>query len=271
MKFEELLRRKKKYLNLGALKNTHPSKNYENYIGINPPGRFQNRVIDLSTGKVVNHPDNHGENKSPLEKEIAKHKIEIAKHINVLRRGGGSSGVARHQWAIAKYRAAIVKCRAAIAKEFKPYSINHDIETPFPLPDNCIDRIHSEDCFEHIEETKYPQILNELYRILKPGGLFRLAVPDYMNPKDRFCLEKGFDPRNNLHVTLTTYKLLRPYLDGSPFQVEYLHYWSDEETFVKNTIDYSKGYIRRTPDNDVRSTEEDPLHVTSFVCDLTKQ
>ena len=38
-----------KYLNLGALKNTHPNPKYINYIGINPPGKFQNKIIDLET------------------------------------------------------------------------------------------------------------------------------------------------------------------------------------------------------------------------------
>ena len=141
---------------------------------------------------------------------------------------------------------------------------------PFPLPDNSVDRIHSEDCFENIEIIKYPTILKELYRILKPGGLFRLAVPDYMNPKDRFCLEKGFDPRNNLHITLTTYNLLKPVLEDSPFNVEYLHYWKDENEFIQNNIDYTKGYIKRTPDNDDRNKGENKLYVTSLVCDLTK-
>lgn len=32
---------------------------------------------------------------------------------------------------------------------------------------------------EHIKYTDLPDILNEIYRILKPGGLFRLSVPDY--------------------------------------------------------------------------------------------
>ena len=91
-----------------------------------------------------------------------------------------------------------------------------------------------------------------------------------MNPKDKFCLEKGHDPRNNLHITLTTYNLLKPYLEQSPFNVEYLHYWKDEDTFVQNDIDYSKGYVSRTPDNDERNKSGNKLHVTSFVCDLTK-
>ena len=268
MDFEKFMQLEEKYLNLGALKNTHPDKNYLNYIGINPPGRFQNKVVDLETGKVINHPDYHPQNDAT--KDITKYEDKIAKHEAVIKSGGGSSGITAHMKEIVKYKDEITKCKKLAPKSITPYSIFHDIETPFPLPDNCVDRIHSEDCFEHIEETQYPHILNEIYRILKPGGLFRLAVPDYMNPKDRFCLEKGFDTRNNLHLTLTTYKLLKPYLDKSPFHVNYLHYWKDNDTFLSNKIDYSKGYIRRTPDNDERNKNGNPLYVTSFVADLIK-
>ena len=220
MDWETFLDRSPKYLNLGALWNVHPHEHYNNYVGINPPGRFQNKVIDLTTGALIDHPDTNRD----------------------------------------------------IAFEPKPlpYSLHHDIEKPFPIPDNSVDRVHSEDCFEHIEISKYPSILKEIYRILKPGGLFRLAVPDYMNPKDRFCIEKGYDPRNDLHITITTYELLKPILEASQFKVEFLHYWKDESQFVMNDVDYSKGYVKRTPDNDSRNTQDDPLLVTSIVCDLTK-
>jgi len=221
MNFEKFQQLKFKYLNLGALKNTHPNKNYLHYIGINPPGRFQNKIVDFKTGLLILHPDNKNAKNTKKLKPL-------------------------------------------------PFSIFHDIETPFPLPDNSVDRIHSEDCFEHIEITKYPTILKELHRILKPGGLFRLAVPDYRNPKDRFCLQKGFDPRNNLHITLTTYDKLKPILENSPFRVNYLHYWKNDNEFVQNDIDYTMGYIKRTPDNDERNKGENKLYVTSLVCDLTK-
>ena len=224
MDFQKFQQLNLKYLNLGALKCVHPNKKYLNYIGINPPGKFQNKIIDYETGLLINHPLNTG----------LKNGCNINKLNNI------------------------------------PNIIFHDIETPVPLPDNCVDRILSEHCFEHIEITKYSQILKELYRILKPGGFFRLAVPDYMHPNHKHCLVKGYDTRNNLHITLTNYYLLTPFLNDSSFKVEYYNYWKDDGTFVENNIDYSKGYIKRTPANDERNNEHNRLLVTSFVCDLIK-
>ena len=61
--------------------------------------------------------------------------------------------------------------------------------------------------------------------------------------------------------------------DNTKFKVHYLHYWKDNETFVENKINYSNGYIKRTPDNDERNKKKNQfgrLLVTSFVCDLIK-
>ena len=227
MNFENFKKKDLKFLNLGALTNTHPNKNYLNYIGINPPNKFQNKIIDLKSGKLIDHPEN----------TKLKHGCNIIDIQNY------------------------------------PNTIIHDIEKPFPLPDNCVDRILSEHCFEHIEITKYPQILKELYRILKPGGVFRLAVPDYLHPNLKHHISMGYDTSNNLHITLTNYNLLKPYFDNTKFKVYYLHYWKDNETFVENKINYSNGYIKRTPDNDERNKKNNSfgrLLVTSFICDLIK-
>jgi len=152
-----------------------------------------------------------------------------------------------------------------------PYVIYHDVRNPFPLPDNSVDRLHSEDCFEHIERHQYISILNELYRILKPGCRFRLSVPDYNNPKDAFCLEKGFDSRHPTHVTMTTYNLMKEILHKTKFEtIIYYHYW-ENGTFYQNPINYYLGYVSRTPDNDILNKISDGLHVTSLVVDLIKK
>jgi len=57
--------------------------------------------------------------------------------------------------------------------------IQHNVTEPLPFPDDCVDVYQSEDVFEHIDPGKLPSVINEIYRVLKPGGLFRLSLPDY--------------------------------------------------------------------------------------------
>ena len=59
------------------------------------------------------------------------------------------------------------------------YHIRHDITNKLDLKDNSVDIIQSEDVMEHIEYSKLKDTINEIYRVLKPGGLFRLSMPDY--------------------------------------------------------------------------------------------
>ena len=48
----------------------------------------------------------------------------------------------------------------------------------FPFRDNTFDVIYSEHLIEHIFIDKIPHFLQEVHRILKPGGLFRVTTPD---------------------------------------------------------------------------------------------
>lgn len=49
----------------------------------------------------------------------------------------------------------------------------------FPLPDETFDYIYSEHIFEHLTHTQGLNMLNECFRVLKPGGHLRLATPDF--------------------------------------------------------------------------------------------
>lgn len=60
--------------------------------------------------------------------------------------------------------------------------IRHDLTAALPYPDASIAKIQAQDVLEHLPFEKVPFVLDEIYRVLKPGGLFRLSVPDYRSP-----------------------------------------------------------------------------------------
>ena len=53
-----------------------------------------------------------------------------------------------------------------------------DLTDKIPLTDNSIDIVFSSHFLEHLTKTKGEQFLNDIYRIMKPGGLVRILVPD---------------------------------------------------------------------------------------------
>jgi predicted SAM-dependent methyltransferase len=50
-----------------------------------------------------------------------------------------------------------------------------------PLPDNYADIVYSSECLEHFPWKEYQSALKEWCRILKPGGMIRIEVPDFFN------------------------------------------------------------------------------------------
>ncbi|WP_243370205.1 glycosyltransferase [Geotalea sp. SG265] len=162
--------------------------------------------------------------------------------------------------------------------------IPHDMTLPLPLPENSVDAFQSEDVFEHITYDRLPQVINEIHRILKPGGLFRLSLPDYRcdvmqarSLKDAagnitFDPAGGGSPENPGHVWFPRYETVRNLLENSNFatagEFNFLHYYDEQGQAVTNTIDYSKGFIQRTPDHDPRVRS--PYRPMSLVIDLVK-
>lgn len=164
--------------------------------------------------------------------------------------------------------------------------IKHNILRKHELYDNSVDIYQSEDVFEHISIADLPDIIAEIYRILKPGGIFRLSLPDYRcDVLYERCLknEKGeilFDPFgggdfldgevvNGGHVWFPRYEIVSELLMKSPFKIiDFYHYYDENGMAITKKIDYSIGFIQRTPDNDERVKK--PYRPMSIVVDCIK-
>jgi predicted SAM-dependent methyltransferase len=58
-----------------------------------------------------------------------------------------------------------------------------DLREPWPFPDGSVSYIYSEHVFEHFElHHEVPRFLAEAVRILEPGGVFDVVVPDSEPP-----------------------------------------------------------------------------------------
>ena len=166
------------------------------------------------------------------------------------------------------------------------YNIRHDITQPIPLEDNSVDSIQSEDVFEHITYNQLIPVLNEFYRVLKPGALFRLSVPDYRSDVYKSRSVKNtdgviiFDPSGGIEQDGTAGHKWFPYFETLDYliqnslfgknnsKIEYMHYYNSDDSFVMKDIDYTKGMVLRTPDFDERA--QNPKRPLSIVVDIVK-
>ena len=168
------------------------------------------------------------------------------------------------------------------------FHIIHDVTEKIDLPDNSVDIFQSEDVFEHIEYDRLKFTINEIYRVLKPGGLFRLSMPDYRcdilyerSKKDKngnIIFDWGGGGKYHRrkkkvvgggHVWFPKYETTRALLESTDFtDFDFLHYYDTDGTPVLNKIDYSKRLVGRTPDFDERVSS--PRRPMSLVVDCRK-
>jgi len=61
-----------------------------------------------------------------------------------------------------------------------------DLRRRLPIPPESVNYCHSEHFLEHLYPEEGQFHLNEVYRILKPGGRYRIVVPDVLKFADRY-------------------------------------------------------------------------------------
>lgn len=56
--------------------------------------------------------------------------------------------------------------------------LHHDLTEPLPFADASISHIFAEHLIEHVDHSEAHSLVNECWRVLKPGGVLRLTTPD---------------------------------------------------------------------------------------------
>lgn len=80
-----------------------------------------------------------------------------------------------------------------------------DITHKFPFNDNTFDYIFSEHLIEHISYKEGCSIFQECYRVLKPGGVIRIATPDIYFLIELFKQEKTYVQENYIRWSIDAY------------------------------------------------------------------
>jgi SAM-dependent methyltransferase len=59
----------------------------------------------------------------------------------------------------------------------------HDLSQGIPFPDNSVDMVYHSHVLEHLDRDVARGFVRECARVLRPGGLIRVVVPDF----ERYC------------------------------------------------------------------------------------
>ena len=61
---------------------------------------------------------------------------------------------------------------------WSPDVLIHDVRKPLPFPEGSISEIYTAHMLEHLYFTEALRVLKECHRVLAPGGVLRVVVPD---------------------------------------------------------------------------------------------
>ena len=118
--------------------------------------------------------------------------------------------------------------------------------------DNTVDLIYTCHVLEHFRRYDVPKVLAEWYRVLKPRGILRVAVPDFERLIDVYKktgdLGKIIGPLfgrlshlYNIHYNVFDYKSLKVVLKGAGFKHTRKYDWHDTEH--AHVDDFSQAYF----------------------------
>lgn len=135
-------------------------------------------------------------------------------------------------------------------------------------PDS-IDSVLSEHMLEHLSEEEARIALTECYRYLKPGGFFRIAVPDGYRQDSAYVAEVS--PPRDGHKTLFNIDSLTALVENVGYKVRPLEYFDAQDRFHAVVWDQQEGFVSRSARfNRDEPFRRDGVYFTSLIVDAHK-
>jgi hypothetical protein len=162
--------------------------------------------------------------------------------------------------------------------------IKHNSLDRLPFENESIKKIQSQDVFEHLPYESITKIFDDIYRVLKVDGVFRLSVPDYRSPLlkkrsvynykgcvigdlmmgarvsydgDAGSVKTDFSTDGNAHIWFPRYELILDLVIQSKLRlcrsICFYQYFTDEDNYVCNPIPEDEMYVMRCVPNDPRA------------------
>lgn len=121
-----------------------------------------------------------------------------------------------------------------------------------------IDNLLAEHVLEHLSEEDVKKVLKLSFQYLKPGGIFRIAVPDGYNPNPLYI--DNVSPAGKIgsfhgHKTLWNYQSLGKLINSIGLSTNILEYYKEDKNFIVNDFTFDNGPIERCSKNNSADRE----------------
>ena len=88
--------------------------------------------------------------------------------------------------------------------KFEGVDIVADASEHIPLETGSVDEIRCIHVLEHVTRDKYPLMLREMHRVLKPGGVLYVEVPDFKGTIDNLLAAFNSNDVEAIHIWTTS-------------------------------------------------------------------
>jgi SAM-dependent methyltransferase len=114
---------------------------------------------------------------------------------------------------------------------FDPAVMPIELPGPLPLPDGCADVVYHSHLLEHLTLAGGAALLAECFRIAKPGGIVRVAVPDLEQLANHYltALQHGGDLEYDWAVLAWLDQLVRERSEGAMGEFLRMRPWRDND------------------------------------------
>lgn len=145
-----------------------------------------------------------------------------------------------------------------------PYVIAHNLLSGIPLPDNSVDVVYHSHVLEHFPKDSAGPFIRECYRVLKPGGIIRIAVPELEQLARNYIRNLEIVLNDNSEINAANYQwsviemfdqMVRNYSGG-----EMGKYWTQEkiinEEYVTQRVGYEFAAFRKSYLEHLKQTQQ---------------
>jgi predicted SAM-dependent methyltransferase len=169
----------------------------------------------------------------------------------------GASGTAAAGWITTEYPLVNVAELASLQRVFRPGTVS---------------AILAEHVWEHLTPAQALAGARNCHALLKPGGHFRIAVPDGLHTDPayiEYARPGGSGEGSDDHKVFYTHRSLGQMLQEAGFEVRLLEWFDEKGVFHAVDWDPAGGYVDRSTRFDDRN-RENPTAYTSLIADAFK-
>ncbi len=132
--------------------------------------------------------------------------------------------------------------------------IKANLLSPLPFPDNHFDVVYTSHFVEHIPKSSITNFVLECHRVLKPGGVIRIVVPDFENIVREYV--KNIDSGNSVEAEFNIIELIDQCVrTRSGGELSVFRGQPDLSDAMKSYISNRTGYRYKEMNNQPRSRE----------------